>query len=1038
MKTCLSRFIVSVIVVSVLLPCVSVCYGVGNLSKITLIRSLASDEYECDLNFWGDDIERIQITMPWGYVYDTNDFMPGGWGGEPVQYNDSDPNGWYRANVKLEESGELYFEFRSGFDSSARWDTLDTTDVDIIVTYTDQTTWTDSLDFDDAVIPTEIPVFTYPINDQNDVYLRLTLEWQQWQNPPPGSSIELYLEESSNGEEVFDLDIAVDATQWHAIETLKANTAYSAELCFIDGGILSEANGVDVLSFGSTYTKIDFESGNPYVMQWRGFYHDRYLYNFVARVDDIERLQVTMPWGDTFDSNDFLPVDWNGEDFGEEVFFDGDQSEFWFKVFGDNGAVEFSFIWWFDLESYWTAFDSNEIQVTMTRGQNPVWDESLDASGIIIPSQTPVFVYPLDQQSNIWRKPTFQWQDWLSPPGSTFNGMEFFIIESGIDIAEAKDLTSDANDWTSPLVLQANTNYEASLIFTSEIASSYVNGLEIYNTGFREASVEFTTRFSTATGPDFDSDGQVNINDLARLAMFWLGSEPSVDIAPEGGDGVINLLDFNELVSNWNENSISDHVFDILMIRGFEYDQVDSVAEYAFVIEFETDATVDKIEFTTPGDEIFEITNADETNVALAGGEVITERSYNSDSGLYEWIYEVETINEDEVVAYDDGQYSITVYYVNGSSQETTVWFGVPGTTNPISQPLQDPKITSIAHGSTSLPPVTFAWVACTDPVANQIRFSLEDRDTGEYIIDEVLAVSATSLSEPHTIPGQWEAWLGFETRYTGQNNDSINFEIGKYCDRGFQFTVTGTPADAISDHVYGLEINTALNHIQEPNGTDNLEYAFQIAFGTDNAVERIEFLTPDANTFEITNAAYTSTAVANGSIQTRRWYNSQDDIYEWEYEGFFSTPASLDPYGDGNYTITVYYVDGNAHQTTAWFGEPGTSNPIVIPTQEADLTSFSDEAVLVSPITFTWNQCTDSAANMVYFGLENSDTGEEFDQELAVNATEPVGQQNLSNGSWVLELSFEVWYNSLNVDGIEILTGKYKASLYDFTVVSP
>lgn len=43
---------------------------------------------------------------------------------------------------------------------------------------------------------------------------------------------------------------------------------------------------------------------------------------------------------------------------------------------------------------------------------------------------------------------------------------------------------------------------------------------------------------------DFSGDGLVDFEDLARLSDYWLQDEPPIDIAPAGGDGTINFLDF--------------------------------------------------------------------------------------------------------------------------------------------------------------------------------------------------------------------------------------------------------------------------------------------------------------------------------------------------------------------------------------------------------------------------------------------------------------------------------------------------------------
>jgi hypothetical protein len=50
---------------------------------------------------------------------------------------------------------------------------------------------------------------------------------------------------------------------------------------------------------------------------------------------------------------------------------------------------------------------------------------------------------------------------------------------------------------------------------------------------------------------DFYPDNTVNFIDYAVLAQYWLQNNPSVDIAPPGGDGVIDYLDVAVLVKQW-------------------------------------------------------------------------------------------------------------------------------------------------------------------------------------------------------------------------------------------------------------------------------------------------------------------------------------------------------------------------------------------------------------------------------------------------------------------------------------------------------
>ena len=51
---------------------------------------------------------------------------------------------------------------------------------------------------------------------------------------------------------------------------------------------------------------------------------------------------------------------------------------------------------------------------------------------------------------------------------------------------------------------------------------------------------------------DFNGDDVVNFEDLAILSNNWLKNAPSIDIAPPGGDGIINFLDFEIFAQSLN------------------------------------------------------------------------------------------------------------------------------------------------------------------------------------------------------------------------------------------------------------------------------------------------------------------------------------------------------------------------------------------------------------------------------------------------------------------------------------------------------
>jgi hypothetical protein len=71
----------------------------------------------------------------------------------------------------------------------------------------------------------------------------------------------------------------------------------------------------------------------------------------------------------------------------------------------------------------------------------------------------------------------------------------------------------------------------------------------LYN-GLSTPVLIWPERASDPSG-DFDSSDTIDFDDFALLAQYWLENEPSVDIAPSGGDCLIDYLDFKVLGDNW-------------------------------------------------------------------------------------------------------------------------------------------------------------------------------------------------------------------------------------------------------------------------------------------------------------------------------------------------------------------------------------------------------------------------------------------------------------------------------------------------------
>lgn len=81
----------------------------------------------------------------------------------------------------------------------------------------------------------------------------------------------------------------------------------------------------------------------------------------------------------------------------------------------------------------------------------------------------------------------------------------------------------------------------------------YHGGVDFASPGYGNASYRPKLTITVTPAYDFTHDGKVNFEDLEQLSAYWLTNEPSIDIAPEEPDGIINFLDFAVFAQHWWE-----------------------------------------------------------------------------------------------------------------------------------------------------------------------------------------------------------------------------------------------------------------------------------------------------------------------------------------------------------------------------------------------------------------------------------------------------------------------------------------------------
>ena len=203
---------------------------------------------------------------------------------------------------------------------------------------------------------------------------------------------------------------------------------------------------------------------------------------------------------------------------------------------------------------------------------------------------------------------------------------------------------------------------------------------------------------------------------------------------------------------------------------------------YIFYLAVDTNEIVNLVQFLTPAANTFEIPMQDHTD---SNG---IQTWHSVDSNTHYWEYLAEFNETNDLLDYGDGNYTITAHYVGEAQAETTIWFGIPETNDPIPQPIQEPNMTFPSHNGTAPSSVTFTWQECND--ANTASIWLHLEKAGTYNEIYVVSVNDTNSGLIVLSDGFWETELYFIHRYDFNNLDGIPTEIRKYSVSEYTFTI--------------------------------------------------------------------------------------------------------------------------------------------------------------------------------------------------------------------------------------------------------
>jgi hypothetical protein len=250
--------------------------------------------------------------------------------------------------------------------------------------------------------------------------------------------------------------------------------------------------------------------------------------------------------------------------------------------------------------------------------------------------------------------------------------------------------------------------------------------------------------------------------------------------------------------------AVSDHLFWGQVLQGRVANDPNQPAPlHLFVLEARTDATVSYVEFVTAAG----YADAIPADASTTSDEIDTY--HWTDNGAHVWEYWGYFEDPNALQSYGDGTYTITLHYTSGSQEQTTVWYGIPGTTQPIPTPTQKPVIQWPPHDGFVASPVTFRWEPLTDPNAADIYLHVRS-DANEYLITDIYGVHATESTPYDMHEGKYEVEFALETFYSTTNPDGISFDVLKSSTLLQPFEVVATTvyrfwSPATDHHFYTL-----------------------------------------------------------------------------------------------------------------------------------------------------------------------------------------------------------------------------------------
>ena len=223
------------------------------------------------------------------------------------------------------------------------------------------------------------------------------------------------------------------------------------------------------------------------------------------------------------------------------------------------------------------------------------------------------------------------------------------------------------------------------------------------------------------------------------------------------------------------QNTISEHLFNVLIAKGRDYNYPDTQNDdkYGFGMALITDNTVQSISILCPGGKIVEINDYTQYKIGKL------------------WMLEREADSAEGLKQYGDGEFVIKLHYFSEYTEITRINFYDIENSKPFSFFQSVPSFLSPEHGDLLSPdePVLFYWDK-SNIDANVQKIEIEC-EKGNDVLEKVYDVSKNPPSDPfHLSTGQWKCDITFGYSIQDKNEDNVNFEIQLYSESNYLINI--------------------------------------------------------------------------------------------------------------------------------------------------------------------------------------------------------------------------------------------------------